>query len=94
MAGLLRSQEGGISCKGLDVFLHRPTTLQEMFLVPEEFALPSFILKQYLKPNLSFYSRFSHGQLVICLRDFDLSEDLHLGELSMGQKKKAFISFA
>ena len=65
-----------------------------MFLVPEEFALPSVSLKQYLKLNTPFYPNFSNELLSTCLRDFDMNEDIHLGELSMGQKKKAFMCFA
>lgn len=71
-----------------------PLTLQDMFLVPEEFALPSVSLKQYLKLNTPFYPNFSNELLSTCLRDFDMNEDIHLGELSMGQKKKAFMCFA
>jgi ABC-2 type transport system ATP-binding protein len=29
-----------------------------------------------------------------CLSDFELPEDVHLGKLSMGQRKKAYIAFA
>ena len=32
--------------------------------------------------------------LDICLKDFGMSADVNLGELSMGQKKKVFMSFA
>ena len=88
MTGLLRPQAGRVLYKGVDVSMRYPLTLQDMFLVPEEFALPSVSLKQYLKPN------FSNELLSTCLRDFDMNEDIHLGELSMGQKKKAFMCFA
>ena len=71
-----------------------PLTLQDMFLVPEEFALPSVSLKRYLKLNTPFYPNFSNELLNACLHDFDMNEDIHLGELSMGQKKKVFMCFA
>ena len=44
--------------------------------------------------NAPFYPAFSNEQLRACLHDFDMNEDIHLGELSMGQKKKAFMCFA
>ena len=94
MAGLLRPQTGKVYYKGVDVTLRKPTTLQDMFLVPEEFALPNVSMKQYVKLNAPFYPRFSDELLKACLRDFDMNEDIHLGELSMGQKKKAFMCFA
>lgn len=94
MTGLLRPQAGKVLYKGVDVLLRYPLTLQDMFLVPEEFALPAVSLKQYVKLNAPFYPNFSNEQLSSCLRDFDMNEDIHLGELSMGQKKKAFMCFA
>ena len=94
MAGLLRPQSGKVCYKGVDTMLRRPSTLQDMFLVPEEFALPNVSLKQYVKLNAPFYPNFSDELLRSCLRDFDMNEDIHLGELSMGQKKKAFMCFA
>ena len=94
MAGLLRPQTGKVYYKGVDVTLRKPTTLQDMFLVPEEFALPNVSMKQYVKLNAPFYPHFSDELLKACLRDFDMNEDIHLGELSMGQTKKAFMCFA
>lgn len=94
MTGLLRAKQGKIFYKGIDVSLRYPLTLQDMFLVPEEFTLPSVSLKQYVKLNAPFYPQFSHELLSSCLRDFDMNEEIHLGELSMGQKKKAFMCFA
>ena len=94
MAGLLRPQSGHIRYKGVEVTKRYPETLQDMFLVPEEFALPNVSLKQYVQLNAPFYPRFSDELLKACLRDFDMNEDIHLGELSMGQKKKAFMCFA
>ena len=94
MAGLLRPQTGKVLYKGAEVTKRYPNILQDMFLVPEEFALPSVSLKQYVKLNAPFYPNFSDELLRNCLRDFDMNEDIHLGELSMGQKKKAFMCFA
>ena len=94
MAGLLRPQTGKVLYKGAEVTKRYPNILQDMFLVPEEFALPNVSLKQYVKLNAPFYLNFSDELLRNCLRDFDMNEDIHLGELSMGQKKKAFMCFA
>ena len=94
MAGLLRPQSGHILYKDVEVTKRYPETLQDMFLVPEEFALPNVSLKQYVQLNAPFYPHFSDELLKACLRDFDMNEDIHLGELSMGQKKKAFMCFA
>lgn len=94
MAGLLRPQIGKVYYKGLDVVYRYPQTLQDMFLLPEEFSLPNVSMKQYVKFNAPFYPKFSEQILNACLSDFDMNVDIHLGKLSMGQKKKAFMCFA
>lgn len=94
MSGLLRPQNGSVWMKGVDVQKRLPVTLEDMYLVPEEFTLPNLSLKQFVKVNAPFYPRFSQELLRTCLADFDLNEDIHLGELSMGQKKKAYMCFA
>lgn len=94
MSGLLTPKGGKVMFHDTDVRRRLPVTLQDMFLVPEEFALPSVSLKRYLKLNTPFYPNFSNELLNACLHDFDMNEDIHLGELSMGQKKKAFMCFA
>ena len=94
MSGLLRPQKGNVLYKGIEVVKRYPETLQDMFLVPEEVVLPNVKLKQYVKLNAPFYPKFSGEVLKACLSDFGMTEDLELGALSMGQKKKVFISFA
>ena len=94
MAGLLRPQTGNVLYNGVDVLKRTPVILQDMFLVSEEFPLPNITMKQYVKLNAPFSPHFSDELLKACLRDFDMNEDIHLGELSMGQKKKAFMCFA
>ena len=68
--------------------------MSEIFIVPEEFDLPSMSLDKYVKINQQFYPRFNREVLEACLKDFELSTDLKLNALSMGQKKKVFMSFA
>lgn len=94
ISGLLRPQRGSITVDGETPQLRRPGTLQEIFLVPEEFDLPSVRMMDYVRLNQVFYPRFSQEVLESCLRDFDLPLDINLGELSMGQKKKAYMCFA
>lgn len=94
ISGLLRPSVGSVSYDGIETRLRRPETLREIFIVPEEFDLPSMSLEQYVKINKPFYPRFSHEVLEACLTDFELSADLKLNALSMGQKKKVFMAFA
>jgi ABC-type multidrug transport system, ATPase component len=94
MTGLLLPQEGMVSYKGENVSKRLPSVLKEMFIVPEEFELPKVSLKQYLTINRSFYPAFSEEDLKNNLDYFELEPNIHLGALSLGQKKKVFMSFA
>ena len=94
IAGLLRPKNGTVCFDSVETKKRRPETLQEIFIVPEEFDLPSMSLRQYVKINASFYPRFSQEVLEACLDDFELSMDVKLNALSMGQKKKVFMAFA
>ena len=94
VAGLLRPTSGYVCCDSVATYQRQAETLREMFLVPEEFDLPSMTLKRFVELNAPFYPRFSQERLEACLRDFELDTDLQLQSLSMGQKKKVFMSFA
>ena len=94
MCGLLRPRSGSIRYKGVDVALRRPEILSDIYIVPEEFTLPDITLSQFVRLNAPFYPNFSDATLRRCLDDFGMPADIHLGELSMGQKKKAYMCFA
>lgn len=94
IAGLLRPNKGSVHINNMEAKKRQPEMLEEMFLVPEEFSLPQTTLEEYVKMNIPFYPNFSQELLDTCLQQFELPRDLMLNELSMGQKKKVFISFA
>lgn len=94
MAGLLTPKKGCVTFHDVDVRKRLPLTLRDMFIVPEEFELPSISLKKYIDLNSVFYPHFSQEDMARHLSQFGLSLDVNLGALSMGQKKKVFMSFA
>lgn len=94
IAGLLRPQQGKVLYKGIETQARRPEVLEEMFIVPEEFELPNVSLSRFVELNRPFYPKFSDAVLEKALHDFELPLGIHLGALSMGQKKKVFMSFA
>ena len=94
LTGLLRPQEGSIEFKGEDVQKRLPSTLSDMYIVPEEFELPRMSMKQYAKLHSGFYPRFSYEQLLKNLAMFGLDDSVVFNNLSMGQQKKAYMCFA
>lgn len=94
ISGLLTPRNGRVVYHDTDVRRRLPVTLQDMFLVPEEFELPPVSLVSYVELNSPFYPRFSKEDMIRNLHYFDMDIDINLGALSMGQKKKVFMSFA
>jgi ABC-type multidrug transport system ATPase subunit len=94
ISGLLRPKSGVITFDGVDTSKRRPETLQDIFIVPEEYEMPKMSLSECIKINCSFYPHFSEEVLRKCLSDFELPADVDLKSLSMGQKKKVYMSLA
>jgi ABC-2 type transport system ATP-binding protein len=83
-----------VCCDGIATKKREPETLRDIFFVTEEFEMPAIRLSEYVKLYKPFYPNFSDEVLQECLADFELPSDVHLNELSMGQRKKAYIAFA
>lgn len=94
ISGLLTPKSGEVLFNGTNTRRRLPKTLQEIFIIPEEFDLPSIPLLEFVKTNAPLYPRFSIDDMTRYLQLFDMTLDLNLGSLSMGQKKKAYMSFA
>lgn len=94
ISGLLQPSRGTVMVDGTDARRRTAEMLQEIFLVPEEFDLPRTTLEEYVRINEPFYPRFSREVLLNCLKEFEMPLSLKLNALSMGQKKKAYMSFA
>jgi ABC-2 type transport system ATP-binding protein len=104
--GLLRPKQGQITLNGANTQERLPESLQEMFIVPEEYNLPSIPLPDYLKVLRPFYPNFDEQLMVKLLQEFDMLNvngatldengipQINLGALSMGQKKKVYMCIA
>ena len=96
MTGLLKPQKGKITYNDEDVSKRLPSVSSDMFIVPEEFELPNIPLKRYMSINKPFYPKFDEEQLKKNLSFFEMDDNLNINltSLSLGQKKKVFMSFA
>lgn len=93
-AGLLRPRSGQVLCNGYIPSDRQVNFLNDIFIVPEEFDLPHITLDEYVRINSVFYPKFNLDLMHSILEIFALPADINLGALSLGQKKKAFLSFA
>lgn len=93
-AGLLRPRSGQVLCNGYIPSDRQVNFLNDIFIVPEEFDLPPITLDEYVRINSVFYPKFNLDLMHSILDIFALPDNINLGALSLGQKKKAFLSFA
>jgi len=94
MIGLLTPTQGVINIIDQYPAYRNPSLLREIYFLPEEFHYPSVSIESYVKANAGFYPRFDEQLLARLISDFELPQNKRLGQLSYGQKKKFFISFA
>ena len=94
LSGLLFPDAGSVSMDDVDVTERQLGTLQDIYILPEEFDAPTISFDQYVRLHAPLYPRFNHEQLSRCMAEFELPMDVQLKSLSMGQKKKAMLCFA
>lgn len=93
MSGVLKPQQGSCSANEHIAFNRSVSFLQEIFVVPEEFYLPSITMEQYVKINSPFYPKFDYDNYSKYKSEFELKGNANLNHLSFGQKKKFLLSF-
>ncbi|MGI6223927.1 MAG: ATP-binding cassette domain-containing protein [Prevotella sp.] len=94
ICGLLAPNRGSITLNGLPAHKRLPQTMREVYLVPEEIELPALSYRQLIALHHDYYPHFSEDDLKTCLREFQLPPTQDFTALSMGERKKVFMSFA
>jgi len=92
--GLLHPKSGQILFEGNETSKREASVLADLFIVPEDYNLPNVTLKDYVKALAPLYPKFSEEKLNNCLGVFEMDQDVKLGEISMGQKKKVYMAIA
>jgi ABC-2 type transport system ATP-binding protein len=93
-AGLLKPKNGSLAINGYVPFDRNPNYLADIYMVPEEFVLPSVTVNYFVKAYKSFYPRFDEEKLNLIFDEFELQRKEYLHKLSHGQRKKFLIAFA
>ena len=94
VSGLLFPADGKIDVCGKNPAKRRVDFLRELFLVSEEFDLPNVSPMGYAALYSSFYPCFDEEQYRYYLSEFEVNAAEKMQKMSMGQRKKAYISFA
>lgn len=94
MAGILFPTEGTCLLNGEPARNRTPKQLSELFIVPEQFTLPTMTGRQYLDIHSPFYPRFDRSLFDSIIGEFEVDISSLIPELSYGQRKKFLIAFA
>ncbi|MFC2136841.1 ATP-binding cassette domain-containing protein [Bacteroidota bacterium] len=93
ICGLLYPDQGNCDVLNHNPNQRLPEMLKEIYIIPEEFYLPSVTINKYISANSFFYDNFSHELMNKLLKELDIPENGKLSNLSYGQKKKFLIAF-
>ena len=93
ISGLLSPNSGEVHVLGYQPYDRNPDFLNQVFLLTEEFDLPTLTIEQYVKYYGGFYPEFDGSLLDQYLSEFKLSREQKITDLSYGQKKKFLLSF-
>ncbi|MEI7594749.1 MAG: ABC transporter ATP-binding protein [Bacteroidota bacterium] len=93
ICGLTFPQKGNCLVLGYNPKDRNPEFLEKIFIVPEEFEMPSMSICSYEKLYSPFYKNFDHNQFDQFLKDFEVDKNNKIQNLSFGQKKKIMLSF-
>lgn len=94
ISGMLFPESGRCTLNGTPTKERRPETLSELFIVPEQFELPSLTTQKYIDIHAPFYPRFDRAMMDSILEEFEINPHKKIPTLSYGQRKKFLIAFA
>nr|WP_314439200.1 ABC transporter ATP-binding protein [uncultured Porphyromonas sp.] len=94
LTGQLLRQSGQLEVLGHDPKRRQVSFLQQVYLLPEEVAVPSISIAKFFEVNGAFYPSYDATMGRELLQIFSLSPEMNLKKISQGQKKKALIAFA
>lgn len=93
IAGTLKPSEGEVKVHGSISFEKRASMLENLYMLPEEFELPPITFREYIDIYSIFYPKFSPSKIQEYIDRFKIDPNFRLDRMSMGQRKKALISF-
>ncbi|MDD4921302.1 MAG: ABC transporter ATP-binding protein [Bacteroidales bacterium] len=94
VAGLRTPHTGELIVNGFNPGKRDPHFLADLYMVPEDFTLPSITIGCYVNATAPLYPSFETDKLEKILSEFELEKNENLARLSHGQRKKFLIAFA
>ncbi len=93
ISGLLFPGNGKVSVDGRQSSRRDVEMMRELFIIPEEFWLPSISVSRYAEIHSGFFPKFDSKIFNQVIGEFEVNQKQNLESLSYGQKKKFLIAF-
>lgn len=93
ISGINELKKGAITTLGMNPFDRDPNLLARLFLIPEDMAFPDLSIRKFAQYYGAFYPNYDPAALEQYLEKFDVPNHV-VSKMSLGQRKKAMISFA
>jgi ABC-2 type transport system ATP-binding protein len=94
LAGLKDVCEGSIEVDGQTPFDRKPSFLSNIYYLPDEVPAPRRKAIDYASDHGQYWSEFSIDKFSEIMTVFDNDQNQRMDQMSYGQLKKTFISFA
>ena len=94
LCGLKRVASGSISTDGENPFDRTPSLLQNQFYLPDEVLAVPMRAEVFAKDRRQFWPRYNHSKFLEIMKEFENDPAKKMNQMSAGQLKKTYISFA
>lgn len=94
LCGLKKAGEGSISSDGENPFDRKPSTLESQFYLSDEVIPEPQRASEFAKSKGAFWPHFSLDKFLEIMKEFENDPSRKMNQMSAGQLKKTYISFA
>ena len=94
LCGLKKPQEGSIPTDGENPFDRTPSLLSRQYYIPDEVAPVPMKAETFAKEKGRFWPGYDHARFIAIMKEFENDLEKKMNQMSAGQLKKTYISFA
>ena len=94
LCGLKKVQGGSITTDGENPFDRSTTILEKQYYLPDEVAPVNMKAEDHARERGRFWPLYNQGTFMEIMKEFETDPSMKMNQMSAGQLKKTYISFA